>query len=101
PSADRRGRGQPEFKGWEDRRHQMETGCFSIATSICHRGCRGSGNHMIRRRPKPDAIPEPLPACPNCVHKVSDHNQFGCCFTEEVCTCLMSPAKIAEHNESE
>lgn len=31
--------------------------------------------------------------CPGCSHKASEHNQFGCCFVEVVCPCLVPYGK--------
>lgn len=56
-----------------------------------------------RRRPgnsvsTADVVVE-MGECPSCPHKAEEHNQFGCCFTEEACYCLMTPASIAAAKE--
>jgi hypothetical protein len=49
---------------------------------------------LRRRRPTDEVIVETTPECPGCPHPATIHNQFGCCFNEEVCPCLKTRAEI-------
>ena len=50
---------------------------------------------VIRRKPKQAEVKvEETKQCPLCPHKASDHNQFGCCFTEEICPCLKTRKEL-------